>query len=679
MKNWLQKYTDGGYIGDGYTTEGRAYSPAWNGQFYNGGEITNVFNVGDAIAENGKEIQYYQQGRDWKPKMISGDGSVIKSDNRNWFQRLNDRVYGEYQEHKPQLFKDFPVTDLPGQMVSYLTGHSDPEESLSMIMPFGKIGPSIFRPNTTEQLVVVPLKAAQMRAQRMLSQSEKFPTRGKQELIDNYKNIDNLFEVAPAAKYYKRPESLGIRDAFTNKPVLFEDAPLTAPQQKYIASHETGHLYTPPPKEAEEWLGAFNTNKLNRYLRGTPIYGANSMEALSLNKGTQLARGHAMEIRERAGQLKDFIAAKKLIPLDKNFKMTKSDLNYAIKNYVKETGLDNNMTEMFGALSSKRKFLNTMNKYALGVAGIGTLGTGVLEDKKNGGNVSYAEDGNQMQKLNNFIANKAEAREANYNLLSPKDFYLKYMQTPLYKERLGIEGLSGDKANKMMQQRVGALKPVGVEYRDDITSRMAEDPNNPGKNVIVSKKQATRLPMPYREVEEHELSHRVIGVTSVGTEKTPEGGIRMKYNATPENMVPKTFYTIQDKLKKKNKLLDRHDILPEESKADIDAMRYHLYTKGKNVLNKNTTLQELQELKKVNNFGIQRLFRLYNDDDILYLINQVAENNQGSQDNQNSISMAKNGGNVQMKDQEQLIKQLTTFENFNKKMKDGGWLERFTD
>jgi hypothetical protein len=78
MKNWLQKYTDGGYIGDGYTTEGRAYSPAWNGQFYNGGEITNVFNVGDAIAENGREIQYYQQGRDFQPKNISKNGTNVQ-------------------------------------------------------------------------------------------------------------------------------------------------------------------------------------------------------------------------------------------------------------------------------------------------------------------------------------------------------------------------------------------------------------------------------------------------------------------------------------------------------------------------------------------------------------------------------------------------------------------------
>jgi hypothetical protein len=90
MKNWLQKYTDGGYIGDGYTTEGRAYSPAWNGQFYNGGEIINVFNVGDAIAENGKEIQYYQQGRDWKPKSMYKGGNVQMKDQLHLLDNLTN-------------------------------------------------------------------------------------------------------------------------------------------------------------------------------------------------------------------------------------------------------------------------------------------------------------------------------------------------------------------------------------------------------------------------------------------------------------------------------------------------------------------------------------------------------------------------------------------------------------
>jgi len=35
-------------------------------------------------AQNGQEMQYYQQGLDWKPKSISRDGSVIKDDRGQW-------------------------------------------------------------------------------------------------------------------------------------------------------------------------------------------------------------------------------------------------------------------------------------------------------------------------------------------------------------------------------------------------------------------------------------------------------------------------------------------------------------------------------------------------------------------------------------------------------------------
>jgi hypothetical protein len=58
MKGWLDKYNDGGPVqenyndysvsagpgfeGDGYSNVGRNYSPAWGGQFQDGGELPNV-------------------------------------------------------------------------------------------------------------------------------------------------------------------------------------------------------------------------------------------------------------------------------------------------------------------------------------------------------------------------------------------------------------------------------------------------------------------------------------------------------------------------------------------------------------------------------------------------------------------------------------------------------------
>jgi hypothetical protein len=125
---WLEKYNDGGPIqpnyndysvsagpgfeGDGYSNVGRNYSPAWGGQFQMGGSIggatqgipgatgfmyarvagstpskgkdRNKVYKTDASAENGKEMKFYQEGLDFKPKSISKNGSVIKDDMGQW-------------------------------------------------------------------------------------------------------------------------------------------------------------------------------------------------------------------------------------------------------------------------------------------------------------------------------------------------------------------------------------------------------------------------------------------------------------------------------------------------------------------------------------------------------------------------------------------------------------------
>jgi hypothetical protein len=122
---WLEKYNDGGPVqenyndysvsagpgfeGDGYSNVGRNYSPAWGGQFQMGGSIggatqgipgatgfmyartgTTPSNgkyakKTKASAQNGKEMQFYQEGLDFKPKSISKKGKeVIKDDMGQW-------------------------------------------------------------------------------------------------------------------------------------------------------------------------------------------------------------------------------------------------------------------------------------------------------------------------------------------------------------------------------------------------------------------------------------------------------------------------------------------------------------------------------------------------------------------------------------------------------------------
>ncbi len=99
------------YVGLAYDTTGRNYSPAWGGQFAMGGTLPGATGhmyaryeeggdvpgslgftyarTGDTpsegpyakktlpSAQNGQEMQYYQEGLDWKPKNISRNGGWL--------------------------------------------------------------------------------------------------------------------------------------------------------------------------------------------------------------------------------------------------------------------------------------------------------------------------------------------------------------------------------------------------------------------------------------------------------------------------------------------------------------------------------------------------------------------------------------------------------------------------
>jgi len=84
-----------GYVGLGYNTKGRNYSPAWGGQFAMGGSMPG--SVGftyarvagsapsngkyakktKASAQNGKEMKFYQEGLDFKPNSIAQEGAIV--------------------------------------------------------------------------------------------------------------------------------------------------------------------------------------------------------------------------------------------------------------------------------------------------------------------------------------------------------------------------------------------------------------------------------------------------------------------------------------------------------------------------------------------------------------------------------------------------------------------------
>ena len=123
--NWLDNYNDSevhvpkGFHGDGYTSIGNNFNPAWGGQFQMGGSLPGAIGMmysrqgapsngkyakkTMASAQNGKEMQYYQQGLDWQPKTISQNGTWLdkfQEEHPSVRSIQNDTMNRKIQEYK---------------------------------------------------------------------------------------------------------------------------------------------------------------------------------------------------------------------------------------------------------------------------------------------------------------------------------------------------------------------------------------------------------------------------------------------------------------------------------------------------------------------------------------------------------------------------------------------------
>ena len=197
-------------------------------------------------------------------------------------------------------------------------------------------------------------------------------------------------------------------------PIYLNDA-----NKARIAAHETGHYYSNSPAEGKEWVSHFDFSKLSQktrdYLMGKGWKARNT--------------DYANEVRERAAQLKDYIAQKNGIPLNQDFTITESMLDDAITNYIKDTGLDNTMSAMLGALKNKKGLLKTMNKFALGTVPA-VIGVGALQEKKQGGstndyiNAYLTEDEINEYRKGGYIVeddDDSELEQAQKGIISTKE------------------------------------------------------------------------------------------------------------------------------------------------------------------------------------------------------------------------------------------------------------------
>jgi hypothetical protein len=259
--------------------------------------------------------------------------------------------------YKQDWLRGYKPVDVPGQLPGSPNAFSSVDD--------------VGRGLTQEQ-------AVQARAERMLSQENKWVGQNNAELRNKFNNAQKNHNPAGDGP----GKSLGTNKGNTTE--VSKYANLSELNKARIAAHETGHYYRNRATEANEWNSFFDfsnleKNKIRTYLRGRPTATEPGyVSSLQKTQGLDITKDgvwHGDEIRERAAQLKDYIAQKNNIPLNKNFTITEAQLDDAIKNYVKDTKLDNNMSQMLSSLKDKKGFLKAMNKYALTTTGA-VIGTG---------------------------------------------------------------------------------------------------------------------------------------------------------------------------------------------------------------------------------------------------------------------------------------------------------------
>lgn len=178
-----------------------------------------------------------------------------------------------------------------------------------------------------------------------------------QDQIDNYDtNVERIFDsthIEESSEYNKKPENLG-KGEIGFPGVVFSDAikdgrELTLREKNIIESHEKGHgLRDFVSEDSRDFRQSIDFDVIQQNDSET---GTRQIGYLKI----------ADEIAERMAQLKNYFGMKA------GDTFTKDHLKYAADNYITDTGLDNNMTLFFKAITERNedKFIDTINKYPL--------------------------------------------------------------------------------------------------------------------------------------------------------------------------------------------------------------------------------------------------------------------------------------------------------------------------
>jgi hypothetical protein len=206
-----------------------------------------------------------------------------------------------------------------------------------------------------------------------------------------------------------------------------------------------------------------------------------------------------------------------------------------------------------------------------------------------------------------------------------KSFFKEYLNSPNYKKRLSMQGYTN--LGEVVKDRLANLNATSIK-----STSATESKYTPGKGIYYSPTQSAEFGYPKESTLAHEFSHASGSLQpdhakssnlSLNQKELQEFQNRNKLNKVDPNSLPIRDY-----------MNWTHNTMQQEPKADMDALRYRLKTDGLYDTGTQTfdkkILQKAKERYKDDNI-VNRLFKNFSDDDLLYLMNNVASNKQQQQ------------------------------------------------
>lgn len=223
------------------------------------------------------------------------------------------------------------------------------------------------------------------------------------------------------------------------------------------------------------------------------------------------------------------------------------------------------------------------------------------------------------------------------------EFTVDYLKSPKYRERLeksgynDIDKLIKDRIDRIEKTKIvqfsGLPKTATEKLNSAITGfNYSSDPQsmyNPMiGSVLVNKFQADKTNSSINEVIAHELGHAEISARMDSPDVIVPAAVSMNYNDLSE-MRKRSRIKRQNDLEPKSweDRKNRHESNPEEVKSDLNALRYLLKEKGVYDAGKEDFTKEHLE-KAPKSFTRDRLLRKYSEEDVIWLMNNIADNSE---------------------------------------------------